>query len=131
MYRAKLSDEDKWNIHSSGYSTSKYGSGAVNEKKYHEQKYGAKEGDTSSDYLKKEDSKDKDRKKEESFLESMDDEKKEDAVKDDEIQFKAAKQVFSENSQQKPKERRKDIDTIEDAIKKAIEDEKKVVVMDN
>ena len=59
-------------------------------------------------------------------------EKKQQELKEDEIPFKAAKQVFSE-SMKKPKkyDKRKDVNSIEEAIKKAIEEGKKVIIMDN
>lgn len=119
MYKAKLWDEDKWNIHSQSYGSSKYtnlfSEDKKDEKKYHEQKYGAKE---------------KDEEKKEAF-DTLEEEKKEsEEIKEDEIPFKAAKQVFEE-SKHEPKKSRKDINSIEEAIKKAIEEEKKVVVMDN
>ena len=118
MYHAKLWDEDKWNIHSQSYSSSKYGSvfseDKKEDKKYHEQKYGQADKEVSSDYMKKDEAKEKE------------------DIKEDDIQFKAAKQVFSEQQHEMKKPaRKKDINTIEDAIKKAIEEEKKVIVMDN
>ena len=71
MYKAKLWDEDKWNIHE-GYKSSKYGSLPLSDKKddkaaYHEQKYGSEKG-ASSDYMKKEDAKEKEENKREYLL---------------------------------------------------------------
>lgn len=122
MYKAKLWDEDKWNIHSSSYASSKYGNifsdGKKDDKKYHEQKYGTRE---------------KDKKDENTIFSDIEEDKKEEQdIKEDEIPFKAAKQLFSENNyENKKSEQKQDIKTIEDAIKKAIEEEKKVVIMDN
>ena len=131
MYKGKLWDEDKWNIHSEGYHSSG-GSAGNNEPKYHEQKYGSAEKDASSDYIKKQDSADKDEKKKEELSDFEEELKtKNESNKEEDIAFKAAKQVFAENRlDTKKQERKKDLNSIEDAIKKAIEDEKKVIVMD-
>jgi len=135
MYHAKIWDEDKWNIHSSSYNSSKYvntdSPDSKDDKKYHEQKYGLKEKNLSSDYMRKEEGKEKEENKPDVF-DNLEEEKKEKEIKDEELPFAAAKQVFSESQHeaQKPKQK-KDISTIEDAIKKAIEEEKKVIVMDN
>ena len=137
MYHAKLWDEDKWNIHSQSYSSSKYGSvfseDKKEDKKYHEQKYGQAAKEVSSDYMKKDEAKEKDERKQDDLFEELKEEKKEkEDLKEDDIQFKAAKQVFSEHQREMKKQaRKKDINTIEDAIKKAIEEEKKVIVMDS
>ena len=133
MYKTKLWDEDKWNIHE-GYKSSKYGSIAASDKKegkaYHEQKYGS-EKDISSDYMKKEDAKEKEESKKDALFEELEEEKKKEEVKEEELPFKAAKQIFSEHKNEPKKEPgKKDKSTIEDAIKKAIEDEKKVIMMD-
>ena len=134
MYHAKIWDEDKLNIHSKSYGSSKYGNILKDEKKedkaYHEQKYGQSEKSLSSDYMKREEQKEKDEKSD-SIFDSIDEDKKEPKdLKEDDIPFKAAKQVFSENRERKQEEKKKDASTIEDAIKKAIEQEKKVIVMD-
>ena len=134
MYKAKLWDEDKWNIHE-GYKSSKYGTSLPSDKKddkaYHEQKYGS-EKNPSSDYMKKEDAKEKEENKKDALFEEFEEEKKgKEEVREDEIPFKAAKQIFSEHKNEPKKEPgKKDKNTIEDAIKKAIEDEKKVIMMD-
>ena len=132
MYKAKLWDEDKWNIHSSSYSSSKYGNSSSEDKKdiaYHEQKYGQKEKNTSSDYVKKEELEEREEKNKDVF--DVEEEKKEQGIKEEEISVKAAKQVFEETRlETKKTENKKDIKTIEDAIKKAIEEEKKVIMMD-
>ena len=134
MYKAKLWDEDKWNIHES-YKHSKYGStlpsGKKDDKAYHEQKYGS-EKSISSDYMKKEDAKENEENKKDSLFEELEEEKKgKEEIKEDEIPFKAARQIFSEHKNEAKKEaNKKDKSTIEDAIKKAIEEEKKVIMMD-
>ena len=135
MYKSKLWDEDKWNIHSEGYNSSKYSNSPKDDVNYHEQKYGDNK-DVSSDYMKKEEQEKKDDKKEKSFLESIDDEKKEQKKdEDDDIKIKAAKLVFDERAFAKKddlkKEKKENLESIDEAIKKAIEDEKKVFVMDN
>lgn len=137
MYKIKLWDEDKWNIHSSTYNSSKYANTGLDDKKddkkYHEQKYGLKEKEAGSDYMKKQDEKEKeDKEKNPSIFDDIEEEKKEQKIEDEEITFKAAKQVFDEKKYETKKtEIKKDIKTIEDAIKKAIEEEKNVIVMDN
>ena len=138
MYKAKLWDEDKWNIHSSGYNSSKYGGNIFSEgkgkeeSKYHEQKYGSEEKSLSSDYMKKEERDSLDEKKKDSMFEELeDDKKKNEKINDDDIPFKAAKQIFNEGRYEIRKEnKKKETESIEDAIKKAIEEEKKVIVMD-
>lgn len=134
MYKAKLWDEDKWNIHSSSYNSSKYSAptdSKKDDKKYNEQKYGQKEGNVSSDYIKKQDDKEKDDKA--NIFEDFEEEKKEKpGMDEEEIPFKAAKQVFNESKYEAKKtEKRKNTSTIEDAIKNAIEGEKKVIIMDS
>lgn len=136
MYKAKLWDEDKWNIHSQSYNSSKYGNifseGKKEDKKYHEQKYGS-EKDAKSDYMRKEEQKDADDKKINSMFDDVEEQKSEkQELKDEDVTFKAAKQIFNENrfSEKKP-EPKKDLKTIDDAIKKAIEDEKKVFIAEN
>ena len=134
MYKAKLWDEDKWNIHE-GYKSSKYGTALPSDKKedkaYHEQKYGEK--NLSSDYMKKEDTKENEENKKDALFEELEEEKKgKEEAREDEIPFKAARQIFSEHKNEPKKEPgKKDKNTIEDAIKKAIEEEKKVIMMDN
>ncbi len=137
MYKIKLWDEDKWNIHSSSYNSSKYSStfsdGKKDDKKYNEQKYGPKEKDVSSDYARKQDEKEKEDKDKTNIFEDLEEggnEKLE--MSEGDIPFKAAKQVFNESKYETKKaEKRRDINTIEDAIKKAIQEEKKVIIMDS
>ena len=137
MYKVKLWDEDKWNIHSSSYNTSKYSNTfsdvKKDDKKYNEQKYGQKEKDASSDYIRKQDEKEKEDKGKASIFEDLEEGKKEKPeMNEEEIPFKAAKQVFNESKYETKKtEKRDNISTIEDAIKNAIEGEKKVIIMDN
>ena len=98
--------------------------------KYHEQKYGSENKEPSSDYMKKDEAREKDEKKE-SLFEEADEKKKDEQLKEEDIPFKAAKQVFNESRREEKKEvRKKNISSIEEAIKKAIEDEKKVIMMD-
>ncbi len=131
MYKAKLWDEDKWNIHSGSYNSSKYHSplDKKEDKQYSEQKYGAKEKNLSSDYMRKEEQKEEKEKKESFFDEE--EAKKDEPLKEEDIPTKAAKEIFSEKKVEAKKEKpKKDVNSIEDAIKKAIEDEKKVIMMD-
>jgi len=159
MYKIKLWDEDKWNIHSNSYNSSKYSStlsdGKKDDRKYNEQKYGSKEKDIASDYIRKQDEKEKEDKDKTSIFEDFEEESNASERRDerargelshvtrsqlteklemneDNIPFKAARQVFNEKRYEiKKAERKKDINSIEDAIKKAIEEEKKLIVMDN
>ena len=136
MYRMKLWDEDKWNIHSSSYNSSKYANVPLDEKKddkkYIEQKYGQKEKSASSDYMRREDAKEKEDKEKGSIFEELEEKTDKQEMKEDEIQFKAAKQLFNEKKYETKKTgKMKDINTIEEAVKKAIEEEKKVIIMDN
>ncbi len=131
MYKAKLWDEDKWDIHSSSYSHSG-GSAFSDDKKYHEQKYGSKEKNSGSDYMRKEDRAEDENKEKDAIAEELEEKKDQSDLKEEDIPFKAAKQIFNENQQEPKKlDNKKNLKTIEEAIKKAIEDEKKVVVMDN
>ena len=124
MYHAKLWDEDKWNIHSSSYNSSK------DDKKYHEQKYGSQEKDLSSDYMKKEDAKEKDEKKKDEFFEGLEEKNEKKELKEEDVQFTAAKQVFAEQHRETQKiQMKKNIDSIEEAIRKAIDEEKKIIIM--
>ncbi len=135
MYKAKLWDEDKWNIHSESYGSSKYASNAPSDKKedkeYHKQKYGSEGKNLSSDYMKNEGQTEED-KKDENILGDLEGEKKENKeISEEEIPFRAAKQIFEEHKPEQKKEgHKKNIKTIDEAIKKAIEEEKKVIVMD-
>lgn len=135
MYKAKLWDEDKWDIHSSSYSFSKHEGGISDDKKdvkYHEQKYGAEDKNPSSDYMKKEEAGDKDENKEKDVFDFEEEKKENNKIDEEEIPFKAAKQIFDEKKHEANKpEQKKEIKTIEEAIKKAIEEEKKVMIMDN
>ncbi len=132
MYKAKLWDEDKWDIHSSSYGSSKYrfSSDKKDEKAYNEQKYGTKEKDVPSDYIRKEE-REKEEKENANIFDNLEQEKNNQEIKEDEIPFKAAKQVFAENQQNKIITKKKEIKTIDEAIKKAIEEEKKVIIIDN
>ncbi|MBI3027338.1 hypothetical protein HYY70_04435 [Candidatus Woesearchaeota archaeon] len=141
MYKMKLWDDDKWNIHSSSYNAAKYSNTISNDKKegknYHEQKYGANEKNPGSDYMKKEESREKEEKNASHAFDELDEEKKEQKAEENDIQndiqFKAARQIFSESKFEIKKEeaRKKNATTIEDAIKKAIEEEKEVIIIDN
>lgn len=139
MYKMKMWDEDKWNIHSGSYnSSSKYGNlnseGKRDEQKYHEQKYGSKEKDDSSDYMKKEEKSKEGKEKNPSHFDELVEEEKKGGMQkaeEEDITFRAAKQIFNEaRFEQKKDMPKKDEKTIEDAIKKAVEEEKKVIVMD-
>ena len=131
MYKAKLWDEDKWNIHSSSYNSSK-GIAFSDDKKYNKQEYGLKEKDVSSDYMRREEQKEKDNKEEEMLFGESEEKNEKQEIKEDEIQFRAAKQIFNEKGFDSKKiKQKKETSTIEDAIKKAIEEEKKVIIMNN
>ena len=132
MYHAKIWDEDKLNIHAS-YSSSNYGNIFANndkkeDKQYHEQKY-ANDKDVSSDYIKNKEQAEKEEDKKHEIFDGI--EEKNPEIKDDDIKFAAARQVFQQMNAQKEIEPKKGINSIEDAIKKAIEAEKKVIIMDN
>ena len=137
MYKAKLWDEDKWNIHSSSYFSSKYVNIFSDDKKedikYHEQKYGSQKKNLSSDYLRKDDARDNEENKNSSIFDNLEEEKNErQELKEDEISFKVAKQIFNEMEvTPKTLEEKNNIKTIEEAIKKAIEEEKNAIIIDN
>jgi hypothetical protein len=138
MYKSNLWEEDKGSV-VKNYGSSSYdsGEGGAKDIKYHESdsaKYGS--GDVSSDYRKNEESDEKrDEEKKDIFGEEEEENKKEDKITDEEIPFRAAKQVFAEAKMhemiKEKKTRKKDKNSIEDAIKKAIDQEKKVIIMDN
>jgi len=137
MYHAKIWDEDKLDIHSQSYGSAKYGSifseSKKDDVKYHEQKYGSGDGNPSSDYMRKHEEEKKDDEKEKGFLEELeDDKKKEDNASEEDIQLKAARQIFAESRQELKRDtRKKELSTIDEAIRKAIEQEKSVIIMDN
>lgn len=136
MYNKKLWEEDKWDIHSSSYSSSKYSNISRDDKKddklYHEQKYGAKEKSHSSDYMRKEDSIEKDEDKKLFDLDNAEEKKEQHELSEEEIPFKAAKEIFSESRHEATEvNKKKDVKNIEDAIKKAIEEEKRAITMNN
>ena len=138
MYKLKLWDEDKWDIHSSSYNSTKYSVPASDDKKdgkkYHEAKYATGEKNMSSDYMRSEDAKEKDEKSKSSAVENWEEDKIEPReIKEEDISFRAAKQVFDEKKfeAKDSKKHQTDFNTIEDAIKKAIEEEKKVIILDN
>lgn len=136
MYKTKLWDEDKWNIHSSSYGSSKYG-GIISDrskedKNYAEQKYGLKDKNVSSDYARKEDQKENESEKTSADTDETSEVKDNQELKEEGIPFRAAKQIFNEKKREAKKaEIKNDEKTIEDAIKKAIEEEKKVIVIDS
>ena len=136
MYHAKIWNEDKLDVRAS-YSSSKYGNifsddNHKEDKQYHEQKYGQSDGNVSSDFMRGKEAKDKDEEKKHDMFEDIDEKQKQPELKDDEdIKFAAAKQVFHEMKQPGKSQKKKDVNSIEDAIKKAIDSEKKVIIMDN
>lgn len=80
--------------------------------------------------MKKEEQKEKDDKDKAVFEEAAEEKNEKQEIKDEEIPFRAAKLVFNDGKfEAKKPEFKKDVNTIEDAIKKAIEDEKKVIIM--
>ena len=129
MYKTRPLNEDKSN--SSNASSSLY-SAFTSDKKYHEHGYGVKEHNPASDYLRREEPREKEKNENTLFDEIEDNiqESKAEDMKEEEIPLKAAKELFEENPKQAKKER-KDIKTIEDAIKNAIEEEKKAIIMDD
>ena len=131
MYKAKLWDEDKWNIHSGSYNSSK-DILLSDDKKYDKQEYGLKEKGVSSDYMRREELKERDDKEKEMLFGESEEINEKQEIEEDEIQFRAAKQIFNAKGFGSKKiKQKKETSTIEDAIKKAIEEEKKVIVMGN
>ena len=135
MYNIDLWDKEKWNIHSDSYNPSKYGgilSDDKNEDKvYREQKYGAREKNISSDYMRSEENKERSEKdKGQIFNELEEDKNEKQSVEEDSLQFKAASQISEENKNTQ-KFDKKIFASIEEAIKKAVEEEKKVIIMNN
>ena len=122
MYKSKLWDEDKWNIHSSGYSSSKYESG-FSDKKSEEGKY------HSSDYMRMDEHKEKEDGKAQDVSDDAE-EKKEKELKEEQNLFKPKSPAHNEPENEK-KQQKPAFSSIEDAIKKAIEGEKKIIMMDN
>ena len=102
------------------------------EVKYHEQKYGTAEKEVSPHYSRKEETREKDKDKNNNVFEDLEEGKKGKLdIPEDELPVKAARQLFNETRLQKndPKQDA-ETKTIEDAIKKAIEEEKQVIIMD-
>lgn len=105
--------------------------GDKKDRKYRqEEKYGSEKG-PGSEYNSNKGQKEKDEKKG-SFFEEAEEQKKNEEMKEEDIPFRAAKQVFAETmKEQHTKEhKKKSISSIEEAIRKAIEDEKKIIMMD-
>ena len=129
MYKTKLWDEDKWNIHSNNYSNT-FSDDRKDDKKYNEQKYGSKEKNDSSDYMRKEEEREKEEKN--TILESEEEKNEKKEIKDEDIPLQAAKEIFDEHKHEAKKtEEKKNISSIEEAIKNAIDEEKKVIAMDD
>ena len=127
MYRSKIWDDDKWNIHSNSYGSSKYSNSEQknkNDQKYEEQRYGPRKKSLSSDSTKKEYEREKGAKPD---VLKGDKGAQNDSLNEAEIPLRAAKEIFNENAAEKKPEIKKDTKSIEEAIKKAIEDEKKVI----
>lgn len=81
--------------------------------------------------MRREDEMEKEESKNQIFDDLWGGDSKKQEVKEDEIPFEAAKQIFDEKRHEaKTIEKKKDVKTIEEAIKKAIEEEKKVIVID-
>ena len=121
MYKMNLWDEDKWNIHSSSYSSSKYSDishhDGQDNLKYHEQKYNSieknddeKTSNSGSGFSPEEEDND-------ANAHSLN----QDALSQGEITFKAAKQMFHEVPSAK-KIVNPAFLSIDDAIKKASQD---------
>ena len=82
--------------------------------------------------MKRENKEEEEKEKSTNFAEDADEEKREQKIDEDEMPFRAAKQLFNEKKFETKREGPKqDVKTIEDSIKKAIEEEKKVIVMDS
>lgn len=133
MYKTKLWDEDKWDIHSSSYSSAKYGGAgrAFSDKNknetgiYHEQKYGAG-GGISSDYIRNDANKEREEKAAD-ILEHFEEKKEiqaKEGQREETPKLKASNQL--PNEAKDVKEHQPAFSSIEDAIKKAIEVEKKM-----
>src|SRR3989338_3910341 len=132
--RKDMLDEDKWNIHSSGYRQEKYGSGkGESSEKYKHEHYGAKKEkedySAADDYRKKKEEEDKGPSIEDTVKE---DKQKKDAEEEHEVFKIAAKQVAQEFQKEgeKVKTKRKDNKSIEDAINKAVKEEKETIIVD-
>lgn len=131
MYHSKLWEEERRSSFS-GYKSSGYKShpAKTDSGKYHWQKYGSKGSKYSSDYIRNEENKQKQNKRNKASSGQEKIEKQ--GMTEDELPFMAAEQLFNESkNEQRNEVKKKDIKTIEDAINNAIEDEKKIVVMDN
>ncbi len=97
--------------------------------KYNESRYGSDDKSSSQDYSRKDEESKMDGKK--SGLEESFSEQKKDDIQDDEIPFHAARQVFSGQKFEQKIARKHSKKSIEDAIRKAIEEERNVVIADN
>ena len=131
-------DEEKWDIHKSSYKGGGYKSDDKKEKEQvykNEQQYGAdkkEEEGIKSDYVRKEEGKEEEKK--DKLTETVEQEEKYKNNKEEDgehLQIKAAEEISQEVAEQPKKtEKRKNIKTIEDAITKAVKEEKEVVVLD-
>lgn len=146
MYkRHSIWDEDKWDIHKSehkyaGGSGSGYaGHGKHESTDYHknEAAYGSKTGDIKDDYRsnKAEDDKDKDKDKEKDTIADRieEEEKKKEQHKEEDDDFFHTMKKNTNIPPPQPEEKtegKKQHSSIEDAITKAIKEEKKTIFID-
>ena len=140
--RKDMLDEDKWNIHSSSYRQEKYGSGKGKDEseKYKHEQYGKKEEKegykASEDYRKKEDEEKKaeEENKEPSIEDAVKEKEQKKNIEEEQEVFKiAAEQVkheFQQDNKKYAQKKGKNNKSIEDAVNKAIKEERETIVID-
>ncbi|MBS3132021.1 hypothetical protein J4212_06310 [Candidatus Woesearchaeota archaeon] len=143
MYKPNIWDEDKWNIHSSGYGKHDSPSDKAG---YHEGGHYSHEKDKdkygANDLYSKNEKKDEDEKKKEDDEETIDDAvKEEDKKKEEEKKQQEEEDVFKLASKQltpamqlegsKPEKKARKNKSIEEAISKAVKQEKETVILDH
>ena len=136
MYHADIWDHEKLDGKSGYSSNSKYGSifseGKKDDLKYNDSKYGS-ESESNSDYFKKQDLKEDDKKEKENtgLWEQVEDKKQNLGESEQDLPKKAAQEIFNETQKEmKDTKSKKNSKSIEEAIQKAIKQEKDVIMMD-
>ena len=140
--RSVWEDEDKWDIHKTDSGYSKGGGYKATDKEgeqvyKNKEQYGAnkEDEDIKGDYVRKGEKEEKKDEKKDELSETVEQEEKYKDNKetdDEQVKIMAAEEISGEiKNQPKKAEKKKNAKTIEDAINKAVEEEKKVRILDN
>jgi len=136
MYRRHNWDEDKWDIHSNKSTYAGHASGSKDSQSYHKNEmYGSKDEDKMKDGYRvleiKEEEKEKEN-KEKTIVDNINQEEKY-QKNEEKDEFQAISKNFQQESLEAEKDKnikKKQHNSIEDAIKDAIKEEKEIVHVD-